>query len=483
VITHKELFVAGKCEQPALARNGSGENWGSKIGVILAVAGSAVGLGNFLRFPGLAAMNGGGVFMIPYFISMLLLGIPICWVEWTMGRYGGAHGYNSAPGIFSVLWRKSYGKYFGVLALLIPVVIYMYYVYVEAWCLSYAIDYATGKMAAVTDNATPDEEIQQYKDHFVNFVGKDQNGFPKGRVLIILAIVFFTNFFLIFRGLTKGIEIFCKFAMPLLIIFALIILVRVLTLGTPDPKQPENNINNALGFMWNPKVVAKYSWEQVSGPEVELSNTKAENPSFEAPVVTTPTNFKFQVKVSGGLKTEQTECEVALLPTSTKPQVNKGIIASPGEKIILGIDRSISTDIESQPFWTALADPQLWLVAAEKRRRGLVGPDRQCHQPILRSLSGRFDNRTRGLFVPRGKRTKHRNTGNLHGPRFPCPARSLQSNASRPIFRDPLVCHVVYGRHHQLPEHAPTGHCLFRRRIRPGAQGLGGMLGLHRGHR
>ncbi|MHC4444625.1 MAG: SLC5/6 family protein [Planctomycetota bacterium] len=356
--------MAGKCEQPALARNGSGENWGSKIGVILAVAGSAVGLGNFLRFPGLAAMNGGGVFMIPYFISMLLLGIPICWVEWTMGRYGGAHGYNSAPGIFSVLWRKSYGKYFGVLALLIPVVIYMYYVYVEAWCLSYAIDYATGKMAAVTDNATPDEEIQQYKDHFVNFVGKDQNGFPKGRVLIILAIVFFTNFFLIFRGLTKGIEIFCKFAMPLLIIFALIILVRVLTLGTPDPKQPENNINNALGFMWNPKVVAKYSWEQVSGPEVELSNTKAENPSFEAPVVTTPTNFKFQVKVSGGLKTEQTECEVALLPTSTKPQVNKGIIASPGEKIILGIDRSISTDIESQPFWTALADPQLWLVAA-----------------------------------------------------------------------------------------------------------------------
>ena len=152
MVTNKEVFLAGKCEQPALARNGSGEKWGSKLGVILAVAGSAVGLGNFLRFPGLAAMNGGGVFMIPYFISMLILGIPICWVEWTMGRYGGAHGYNSAPGIFSVLWRKSYGKYFGVLALLIPVVIYMYYVYVEAWCLSYAIDYASGKMAAIAEH-------------------------------------------------------------------------------------------------------------------------------------------------------------------------------------------------------------------------------------------------------------------------------------------------------------------------------------------
>ena len=57
------------------------ENWGTKVGVILAVAGSAVGLGNFLRFPGRAALYGGGVFMIPYFISLLLLGIPICWVE------------------------------------------------------------------------------------------------------------------------------------------------------------------------------------------------------------------------------------------------------------------------------------------------------------------------------------------------------------------------------------------------------------------
>ena len=59
-------------------------------GVILAVTGSAVGLGNFLRFPGLAAQYEGGAFMIPYFIAFLLLGLPIAWVEWSMGRYGGA---------------------------------------------------------------------------------------------------------------------------------------------------------------------------------------------------------------------------------------------------------------------------------------------------------------------------------------------------------------------------------------------------------
>jgi SNF family Na+-dependent transporter len=62
------------------------ERWGSKFGVILAVAGSAIGLGNFLRFPVQAARNGGGAFMIPYFAALFLLGIPLMWIEWTIGQ-------------------------------------------------------------------------------------------------------------------------------------------------------------------------------------------------------------------------------------------------------------------------------------------------------------------------------------------------------------------------------------------------------------
>ncbi|MGB8958024.1 MAG: hypothetical protein WCC00_03315, partial [Candidatus Aminicenantales bacterium] len=64
---------------------GGREQWGSRIGLILAVAGNAIGLGNFLRFPVKAAANGGGAFMIPYFVAFLLLGIPMMWVEWTIG--------------------------------------------------------------------------------------------------------------------------------------------------------------------------------------------------------------------------------------------------------------------------------------------------------------------------------------------------------------------------------------------------------------
>src|SRR3989337_861164 len=89
------------------------QEWGTRIGVILAVAGSAVGLGNFLRFPGQAAANGGGAFMIPYFAALLLVGIPVCWAEWTMGRYGGRKGFHSAPGIMGVVGRGKSFRYLG----------------------------------------------------------------------------------------------------------------------------------------------------------------------------------------------------------------------------------------------------------------------------------------------------------------------------------------------------------------------------------
>src|ERR671912_976207 len=96
------------------------EQWGTKLGVILAVAGSAVGLGNFLRFPGQAAANGGGAFMIPYFAALILVGIPVAWAEWTMGRYGGQKGFRSAPAIMGVIGGGSGGPFLRSIGGLIP---------------------------------------------------------------------------------------------------------------------------------------------------------------------------------------------------------------------------------------------------------------------------------------------------------------------------------------------------------------------------
>lgn len=81
------------------------ENWNSRLGVILAVAGSAVGLGNFLKFPGQVAMYGGASFMIAYVISFFVVGLPIAMAEWTMGRHGGANGYHSPVGIMGFFGR------------------------------------------------------------------------------------------------------------------------------------------------------------------------------------------------------------------------------------------------------------------------------------------------------------------------------------------------------------------------------------------
>ena len=229
------------------------EAWGSKVGVILAVAGSAVGLGNFLRFPGRAALYGGGAFMIPYFISLLVLGIPICLVEWTVGRHGGRHGFNSAPGVFRVIWPSRASTFFGALAVFIPVIIYMYYVFIEAWCLGYAWLYLTGGLDPGHD---PTAYPSYFSSFFNAFIGSAADGaLFRGLTpaLVSVAVCFAINFWLIYRGLSGGIEKFCQWAMPALVVAALIVLVRVLTLGTPDPALPEQNVLNGLGFMWNPK--------------------------------------------------------------------------------------------------------------------------------------------------------------------------------------------------------------------------------------
>ena len=143
------------------------EYWASRVGVILAVTGSAVGLGNFLRFPGQAAKYGGGAFLIPYLVAFLVVGLPMAWAEWALGRYGGAHGHNSSPGIFRTLLGSRKGAYLGMLGTLMPLMIYMYYLSVEAWCLAYAWDYLTGHFAGLG------ADMAAIENHFTTFKRTD----------------------------------------------------------------------------------------------------------------------------------------------------------------------------------------------------------------------------------------------------------------------------------------------------------------------
>src|SRR5690606_29121151 len=231
----------------------STERWNTGWGAILAVAGSAVGLGNLVRFPGQVMANGGGAFMIPYFCAFIFLGIPIAWAEWTLARYGGHHGRHSGAGVIGLVAGRRVGRYFGALAVLIPVVIYMYYVLIEAWCLRYAWAYLSG---GIDLGDAVSERLPRAQAFFAQVSGNEANGalFGDGSGVAFWLLVIGANVLLVRRGRSRGIEAFCRWAVPLVALCSVVLLARVLTLGTPDPSGPALNVSSALGYLWNPDL-------------------------------------------------------------------------------------------------------------------------------------------------------------------------------------------------------------------------------------
>lgn len=237
-------------------KNQPTQQWGSRLGVILAVAGSAVGLGNFLRFPGNAAENGGGAFMIPYFLALVFLGIPIGWAEWTMGRYGGRKGFHSAPAIIGLWCKGAIGRFLGVFGVLIPLGVYFWYVLVESWCLYYFLQYLTGGIGLDPASHIQDVQVPHTRGFFTEMVGSAEHGalFTNGVHPIVWTFLFTAavNIWFVYRGLSKGIETVCKYAMPVMALLGIVILVRVLTLDAPAGTTGQT-VNDGLGFLWNPQ--------------------------------------------------------------------------------------------------------------------------------------------------------------------------------------------------------------------------------------
>ncbi len=223
------------------------ERWGSKLGIILAVAGSAVGLGNFLRFPVQAAQNGGGAFMIPYFLALLFLGIPLSIVEWTIGRYGGSHGHNTAAGAFGAMWHWRGAKYLGLLGVFGPWVIFLYYTYVESWTLAFSYF----ALAGLYDRAANQTSMSAF---LRSFQGLASSGtfVNIGTAYFFFLITFALNLIVVAGGIRRGIEFVSKVFLPVLFIFGAALMVRIFWIGAPDPSRPDWNVLNGLGYLWNP---------------------------------------------------------------------------------------------------------------------------------------------------------------------------------------------------------------------------------------
>jgi neurotransmitter:Na+ symporter, NSS family len=239
----------------------SRERWGTRMGLILAMAGNAVGLGNFLRFPVQAAENGGGAFMIPYFISLVLLGIPLMWVEWSIGRYGGVRGHGSTPGMLNAMWGHPIAKYLGALGIFMPFIVMVYYTYVESWSLGYSVLSLTGALDQPQGIEEMSGFLRAYQGAELHATGMFGNVDMGAFVFPTMAYGFFlitmaANLYFLYRGVKGGIEKVALWALPALFLFAAIIAVRVLLVGTPDPATPENSVLNGLAFIWNPNLSA-----------------------------------------------------------------------------------------------------------------------------------------------------------------------------------------------------------------------------------
>ncbi|MGI9554301.1 MAG: sodium-dependent transporter [Thermodesulfobacteriota bacterium] len=231
--------------------NNNRDLWMTRTGLILAMAGNAIGLGNFLRFPVQAAENGGGAFMVPYFIAFLFLGIPLMWVEWALGRYGGEKGFGTAPAIFGMIWNSPVSRILGVFGLWIPLVVSIYYIYIESWTLGYSLHFLLGQSPALPADqiANTTEYLKPFGSFLSNYIGTGGGDIlsPSTMAYFAFVVTIFINMFILLRGISRGIEVFAKFALPALFIMAIILLIRVLTLETP-----QGNAIEGLNFLWKP---------------------------------------------------------------------------------------------------------------------------------------------------------------------------------------------------------------------------------------
>ena len=182
-------------------------NFSNKLGFVLAAAGSAVGLGNIWRFPYLAAQYGGGTFLLIYLILAVTFGFTLMIAEIALGRKTGL----SAIGAFQSLDKRF--NFLGILAVIVPVIIFPYYSVIGGWVVKYFTVFVTG---GVKESASD--------TYFTDFISG--TGEPIGWFFLFLAL----TAVVVLCGVEKGIEKVSKIMMPILVMLTIIISVYGLTL-------------------------------------------------------------------------------------------------------------------------------------------------------------------------------------------------------------------------------------------------------------
>ena len=179
----------------------------SKIGFILAAAGSAVGLGNIWRFPYLAAEYGGGIFLFTYIILAITFGFCLTVTEIAIGRKTGTSFLNA----YKKLDKRF--AFIGIITLFIPILILPYYSVIGGWVVHFAYMFISGQGM---QTANP--------DYFAGFIS--QPGWP----ILFLAIFLGLTAIIVMLGVKRGIELTCKIFMPMLVLMTVGLAIYIMTL-------------------------------------------------------------------------------------------------------------------------------------------------------------------------------------------------------------------------------------------------------------
>lgn len=186
--------------------------FGSKIGAILAAAGSAIGLGNIWRFPYETGNNGGAAFILIYLGCILVLGLPIMISEFLIGR----HSRANTAGAYRILAPNTHWKWLGRMGVLAGFLILSYYSVVAGWTLDYVVEAVSNGFSGKS------------ADDFINAF----NTFSSNpwRPLIWLITFLLGTHFIIIKGVEKGIEKSSKIMMPVLFIIIIVLVACSVTL-------------------------------------------------------------------------------------------------------------------------------------------------------------------------------------------------------------------------------------------------------------
>jgi NSS family neurotransmitter:Na+ symporter len=190
------------------------ENWGSKLGFVLAAAGSAIGLGNIWRFPYLAGENGGAAFIFVYILCVLVIGIPVLVAEILIGRTT----QKNPVGTFKQLGKTKFWIAIGGIGVAAGFIILSFYSVVAGWTLGYIYE-------AISGNLMQYNLSDVANNHFTDLI---QN--PTW-IISMHGIFMLLTMSVVFFGVQKGIELGSKIMMPLLFILLIALMIRGLTLS------------------------------------------------------------------------------------------------------------------------------------------------------------------------------------------------------------------------------------------------------------